>query len=339
MRLGAESRESDLIARLSDVRPTHLVARTPMRGLLRWAADARVSTLPLLADHFRSGGPRRALGNLLLRRLLNRSEFRVVANHNIPAARSLVRIGVDPWKVVPYDYEPRWGSTPADAAPKPAPAPGGPLRLVYVGALKEAKGLGDCIEALACLRGEGSDAVLTVVGGGDPTRFVAAARRHGVEPRVTFVGQVSHGRVASIMRAHDVVVVPSRREYPEGMPGTVYDALCSRTPVVVSDHPVFMERLRTGVDVVAFRSGSPSALADAVAGLASDRDLYVRLSVNAIEAWRRIQVHVGWGEVITRFLRDGDADREWFRSRSMGSMRYDSPDEAVRAAGQVEAER
>ena len=40
------------------------------------------------------------------------------------------------------------------------------------------------------------------------------------------------------MSAHDIVIVPSRHDYPEGLPMTIYEALAMRTPLVVSDHPM-----------------------------------------------------------------------------------------------------
>ena len=44
------------------------------------------------------------LGCRRLTKLLNDAQIRWVSNHNIAACRDLVRIGVDPQKIVPWDW-------------------------------------------------------------------------------------------------------------------------------------------------------------------------------------------------------------------------------------------
>jgi len=44
------------------------------------------------------------------------------------------------------------------------------------------------------------------------------------------------------MRSADAIVIPSRHEYPEGLPLTIYEALAARTPIVASDHQCFSAR-------------------------------------------------------------------------------------------------
>src|SRR2546430_10038779 len=86
---------------------------------------------------------------------------------------------------------------------------------------------------------------------------------NGTVGRVVFRGKISHDEVLSEMRAHDAVLVPSRREYPEGLPMTIYEAPCTRTPVAASDHPMFLKRIVADSNGLAFRSADSASISDA----------------------------------------------------------------------------
>ena len=72
--------------------------------------------------------------------------------------------------------------------------------------------------------------------------FAALAKTLHVDDRVGFSGLLGHDAVLAHMRDAAVVVVPSHHDYAEGFPMTIYETLCSRTPLVASDHPVAIER-------------------------------------------------------------------------------------------------
>ena len=61
------------------------------------------------------------------------------------------------------------------------------------------------------------------------------------------------------MHAHDAVVVPSQHAYPEGLPMTIYDAYCSRSPLIASDHPMFRSKVIDDETAVVFGAGDASA--------------------------------------------------------------------------------
>src|SRR5882672_7551761 len=52
LRLYSEVSVPELVARVAELRPTHLISRSPIRPLLRWGARSGVRTLPLLATSF-----------------------------------------------------------------------------------------------------------------------------------------------------------------------------------------------------------------------------------------------------------------------------------------------
>ena len=304
---------------LSRQPPTHLVPRTPSDALLRWALERGVRTLPLLADSFGRSDLRARLRHWRLQRQLNRSPIAWVGNHNFNASRDLARIGVDARKIIPWDWP--VAASPHQFAARHA-AEG--CRIFYVGQLAEAKGLGDVILALPLLQRLGLPATLTVVGAGQQAVFEKLAQDAGVASHVQFLGRIGHARVIEHMQSHDVVVVPSRHEYPEGLPMSIYDALSSRTPLVLSDHPMFAGKVEHGVSALVFRARSPEDLAGRIQELARDPALYRRLSEQSAQAWDRLRAPVLWGELIDRWLRDADDDRRWLAARSLAACAPDA---------------
>jgi glycosyltransferase involved in cell wall biosynthesis len=292
-------------------RPTHLLLHSPIVEMARWAVGNGVDVLPLIADSFRAAGLRRRLGYRRLAATLNLPQIRWVANHGTNAAADLVRIGVAPRKVLPYELPTL--VSPAERAPKVAPADPDAARLVFVGSLVPTKGVGDVIEAVGLARARGLRVRATVVGTGDDATFRRLARDRGVEDRVEFTGRVTHDRVLALMNEGDVVVVPSHHAYPEGMPFTIYEGLASRTPVVISDHPMFAGRVVHRRSGMIFPAGNPAALLDAALELAGDVELYERLSRGADDVCARFFGPLLWDQVITRWLAGTPGDDAWLR--------------------------
>ena len=284
-----------------------VIMRTPS-GELAAACGGRTRVLPLLADSFarswRGWWRRRALARALA------GPGRWVANHQRGACADLVRIGVPAGRVLPWDWPA--SHSPEQAAVRGAPADPAAPRLLYAGRLAAGKGLGDLIEAVALLRKRGRRAELTVAGGGDAGPFEAMAQRGGAAAAVHFLGVLPHERVVSLACEHDIMVVPSRHAYPEGLPMTIYDALATRTPLVASDHPMFRQVLRDGETAVIFRAGRPAELAGAVQRLCDDGDLGRRLSTHSLPAWRQLQQVMKWRTLVYRWLRDAADDAAFF---------------------------
>jgi glycosyltransferase involved in cell wall biosynthesis len=148
----------------------------------------------------------------------------------------------------------------------------------------------------------------------------AAALAQGLGDRVRFLGRVPLGMVGTHMRACDIVVVPSRHAYPEGMPNVIFEALAARTPLVVSDHPSFQGRLIDGESAAVFRAGEPQSLAAAITSLATDGALYARLSRNAAAALRGLYVGASWYTLVRQFLDDPVNRSGWVEAHSLRAV-------------------
>jgi glycosyltransferase involved in cell wall biosynthesis len=303
-----------LLESLSACHPTHVILAVPLAAAIWWAVRRDIKILPLLADSFTAKDLKSQFRHFMLAAALNHPHVPWVMNHGINAARDLVRIGVPQEKVLAFDWP--VVVRPEDFAPKSAPGNGRSIRVLYVGQLVEQKGLQDCIAALRLL---GPRHFLNVVGTGDQALFEGQARDLGVADRVRFLGAVPHHEVLSLMHEHDVVVVPSRHEYPEGLPMTIYEGLCSRTPVVVSDHPMFNNKIVHEKSGLMFRAGDPDGLARTIKRLVDDGELYERLSLEAETACHGFFSGPKWHEILDHWLGGSSEDDAWLGSKTLAS--------------------
>ncbi|MEM6749787.1 MAG: glycosyltransferase [Planctomycetota bacterium] len=312
-----------LCAALREIGGTHWIVRVVSTPVLQAGLNAGARVLPLWADSFRKASLLDGswLRQRKLAKLLVSSGLPWIANHNLSATRDLARLGVDGSKLLPWDWPPQ--RRPSDYAPRTSPDAGGPRRLLYAGALALDKGVNDLIRAVGVMHKAGRDVRATIAGPGEQKEFLDCASQEGVSDRVELLGRVPHARVLELMRASDAVVVPSWHSYPEGLPMVIYDALCTRTPLLISDHPMFLSRLRAGDDALVFDAMNHGALAARAGELFDDPAAFARLSEHSAEAWARIQCPLKWGELVGRWLSDGPDDRRYLGDHSLASGRYD----------------
>ncbi len=106
-------------------------------------------------------------------------------------------------------------------------------RLLYVGRLEEAKGVGVLLSALARLRQHRTDWRLTLIGGnpftGDAQTFRRQSAELGLEDCVEFLDEVSWTEVPAHMQEADVFLLPS---FSEGLPLAMLEAMASGLPVI-----------------------------------------------------------------------------------------------------------
>ena len=316
---GGRSRALHVVRALERLAPDNLILGTPSMGVLTWALMRRVRVLPLFFDSFQAVGWKARARYRVLGRLLSTRNVEWVANHSLAASLDLVRIGVDSAKVLPFDWSPQ--AAPPSFAPKAAPD-GDVFRLIYVGMLAESKGIGDVLEAVAELRARaGGRWSLTVVGRENQEITKRAADLH-LGDGVQFRGLVPHDDIVPLMHEHDAVLVPSRHEYPEGLPATIYEGLCSRSPLVVSDHPMFRLKIQDRVNGVVFRASDVASLVQSLQQLRDDRDLYARLSRQAEETVRDYFCPLKYENLISAFLEGPEQARRQLSEFSIGTGRY-----------------
>lgn len=297
---GRLPRTREVVDAIQENNPTHLIVMTPSIPLIRWGIAANIPTLPMLADSFQARGVMARVHSRSLALVLNHRSIELVANHNVAASLDLKRIGVDPSKIVPFDWPALLSPNAYEA--KKAPPADRPFRLIYVGTLLEAKGVGDAIRATSVLRRRGRQVQLTIIGRGDSESFEKLSIAEQIQTHVSFLGSKSHTEVLAAMRDHDAVLVPSHWSYPEGLPMTLYEALCTRTPLLASDHPMFALKIRNRENAIVFPQRNPQALADCIDELASSPALYVKLSEAGAKAAEDYLCPVKYDRLISAFL-------------------------------------
>lgn len=298
-------------------KPDRLICRTPHHKVLREAQRRRTPTLPCFADIFANTGVRALYRNLRIRRTLMGKHFPCVTNHSRNASISLHTALFFPrWRIVPWDRR----VIQTSLGPKETiEVPGAP-KLFYAGMLSNSKGLSDVLKALAYLAEQGVAARLSIASRDDAGPWRENAKALGVLESVDFLGVLPNEQVLAAMRSHDIVLVPTRHDYPEGLPNTLREALAVRTPLIISDHPAFSGRLIPEQDCLVFKAGDPQDLARVVQHLVSSPDLYVQLSENAEGALEKLPFGLYWDELWRLFLEDPRPEADWVKQNSLVAL-------------------
>lgn len=285
-----------------DFRATHLLLRTNgllAERVLRDFDGGPDSVMVAMANTFYDESPafRRQTNRLMA--LLNSDRVYLVANHCGPATRSMVDYGLNADKAVPYDFTGR--PEPRDYSEKTAPAAGETWEVMYVGAVTLDKGVLDCMRAIGRLLEEGRAIKWTVIGDGPAIDQLKQETASWPAGAVEYLGRQPNERVFECMLRSQLVCVPSRPSFPEGMPLTLLETLSSRTPIVASDHPLFTRTFADGQGMRFFAAGDDASCADLIRTLMDDPDQYHRLSQQTADAFDSVRCETQFGEVLDRW--------------------------------------
>ncbi len=290
-----------IVRELARFKPTHVLLRTaglPAWEILKYCKRNRISTLAIFANVFDDVDVKARFVNRRLAALLNDPCVFLVGNHKRPATDSMIALGVDPRKSSAWDWP---GQREPSALPPKTLPPHDGWRILYAGTVSEAKGVGDLVDAVALLHARGCKVRLTVAGVGphfDHLQLRARSLPPGV---VTCLGRIGNEEAFRLMIASTVVCVPSRPEFSEGMPLALTEALASRTPCIVSDHPILKRAFIDGEGIRFFRARDAASLAAVIAAVLHDPHLYSMLSRSTEDAFRRVQCSTSFGDLVQRW--------------------------------------
>ena len=295
VRVGMHWAARNILADLNRFDPTHLLLRCTNRigcDVLAWANRRRIPTAVITAMRFdsQSSDCRRFCA------LANDDNVELVANHLRVATASMSACGLRQGKAVAYDFPAR--VHPENYAAKSAPA-GRTVILLFAGVVSEPKGALDVLRAGERLRDAGRQIKLTFLGDG-PARPQILSHAGISNGWIVSPGRVSNQDVTEQMRQADIVIVPSRPEFPEAMPLVIAEGLAVRTPLVLSDHPIFVEYFTDGQGVRFFPAGNWAALAEVIAALLDRPAEYEALSRASADAWNSFQVDTKFHHLLER---------------------------------------
>ena len=144
-------------------------------------------------------------------------------------------------------------------------------RLLFVGRLAAVKGLPVLFEAIAQLRQDRPNIILTIAGDGpDRQQLVQRAKELNIEENVRFLGYQSQSQVRELLAETDVFVMSS---FAEGVPVVLMEAMAAGLPVVATRIAGVAELVEDGVSGFLVPPGDATALAERVAALLDDEDL------------------------------------------------------------------
>jgi glycosyltransferase involved in cell wall biosynthesis len=163
--------------------------------------------------------------------------------------------------VIPYGAPP--------VVPQLAPAPsGGKLRVLFVGALGQRKGLSYLLSALSQLA---NVAELTLLG--RKTAEACAPLNAAVKVH-RWIPSLPHHEVLAEMARHDVLVFPSLFE---GFGLVLLEAMSRGLPVITTAHTAGPDFIREGVDGFIVPIRSTAAIVEKLEALAHDRELLAEM--------------------------------------------------------------
>ncbi len=173
-----------------------------------------------------------------------------------------------PVSVIPYGVD-------LDAF-RPAARPARPHPTIgAVGRLSPEKGFEHLLRAVALLRDNGVTLDVVLAGDG-PSR--GALERLTAElkigPRVRFLGEVAHDDVPAVLQGFDIFAMPSTWE---GFGVSAIEASAMELPVVASDIHGIPDVVVDGETGLLVPPASATALAAAIARLAADREVRLRM--------------------------------------------------------------
>jgi len=244
---------------------------------------AILSEAPLNMDQ----GPRRVLKEAYLRAVVPRRVARIIAATERIFCLSgrrfepLEALGWPAAKISAFGYFPEDRGVRSRVEADPS----APLRLLSTGFLQAHKGVDLLLEAAARLKTAGVPFECDITGEGpELARLEAMRRRLRLEPRVRLHGIVSDARLAELMAAADVLVVPGRWE-PWGI--RVNEGIQAGLAVVVSDRVGAAELIAWSGAGRVFRSGDAGELGLALSDLARDRRLLAaaKRAAGAFRPW------------------------------------------------------
>ena len=179
---------------------------------------------------------------------------------------------VEDWDKIEVVY---MGVDPETFAARPfRPAPDR-LEILCVGRLAPVKAQHILIAAIAMLAPEHPAIRLHLVGGGpDRASLEAEVARRKLGEFVIFHGFTPQDKLDALYRETDIFALPS---FAEGVPGVLMEAMAMEIPCVSTRITGTPELIRDGVDGLLVAPSNIEELAAAIARLAADPDLRLRL--------------------------------------------------------------
>ncbi len=249
---------------------------------------------PELAAHQRL----HALTRPLLRRIYRDAAGLIAVSDSLRQA-ALAVLPEARIEVIPNGVDTERFKPPAEPPDRAATSQAVKPELLFVGRLREFKGVQDAISALLALeRALGRPARLTIIGDG-PSRAAletqaAGLRAAGLNSEVRFLGWLDPAALPAAYASASLLLLPS---YVEGHSNVILEALASGLPCVASGVPGIRETITDGREGILIPPRDPEALASAAARVLADGEMWRSMSRNA----RARAAEFSWDKIAVQY--------------------------------------
>lgn len=285
--------------------PDKVILRTPDLSLLMFLRHRKIPTFPIFADSF-GEKPwyriRSKLKQIGLSRELKHESIKWIGNHQINASKSLMSLGISPAKILPYDW--LHSDIPENwLKEKSLGVAGKTIRLFYAGQISRIKGLYDLIDAVRMIKKQNRKIIL-VIAGRKTEELINYIKQKNLNESIELLGVIDHDTVLEQMHCAHAVVVPSHHAYPEGLPMTIMEGLMTNTPVIASDHPMFVGRCDKYGAVTFFKQQNPNDIAEKILFLMQDDEHYYDVQQNTSKEWHHLCLDLKFADMINHWVND-----------------------------------
>ncbi len=177
-----------------------------------------------------------------------------------------------------------------------------PLKLVYVGRIKESKGLDDLLDAFEQTKTDGVAVTLDIYGHflpDDPYEDHFRQKCRGISG-ATFEGMIPDGEVIETLQAYDSFMFPTFYE-GEGIPGALIEAFAAGCPIIATDWNYNGEMITDGIDGRLYEPRNVSELASHIEWLSNHPAECRQMQQNAYETATQYSIEEV-SETIIRYL-------------------------------------
>lgn len=148
------------------------------------------------------------------------------------------------------------------------------LKLLFLGKVGERKGVYDLIDAVDILRKDGINVDLLIGGDGETNRCQEYIDKLYLQGRVHLCGWVEKKKKEELLRASDLLVLPS---YFESFGIVLLEAMSYKVPVICSDGGYMHEVVDNEIDGYVVPVNSPKDIADKIRYFDSHRDMLITM--------------------------------------------------------------
>jgi glycosyltransferase involved in cell wall biosynthesis len=183
------------------------------------------------------------------------------------------------------------------------------LRLVYLGALTESKGILETLEAIAGLKAMGKlSSIKYIIAGSGKIEYLLKQQvtRLGLRELVEFAGTVFEQEKVNFWLTAHLFIFPS---YNEGLPYTLLESMASGTPVIATPVGGIPEVIQDGVHGALIEPKDFAAIGSAISRLIQQPDLLKKMSLKCIDRAREkygIERMAGQFEALYELLLRGE---------------------------------